>query len=84
MSKQTWVIGVLVILLIAIVRSALLQIHEKEKAHADAQNELEKFERVPPVIELKIDEVIQRPSLETHSYWNRDVFLRVTANLTSP
>ena len=83
-SWQLWVIGVLVLLFVAIVRSALFQIHEREDAYSYTQDELTKLKRVAPSIELSIDEVLQRPSFETHAYWNRDVFLRVTANLESP
>lgn len=36
------------------------------------------------LVELEIHEVLHRPSFETHAYWNRDIFLRVSANLTSP
>jgi hypothetical protein len=83
-SWQVWVIGLLVLLFVAIVRSALIQIHESEERYFDAQDELAKLKGVAPSIELSIEEILQRPSFETHAYWNRDVFLRITANLASP
>jgi hypothetical protein len=76
--------GLLVLLLIAIVRSARLQIREVEQKYFDAEDELDQLKGAPLAVDLEIHEVLQRPSLETHAYWNRDVFLRVSASLTSP
>ena len=76
-SCQVWVIGLLVLLLVAIVRSALIQIHANEDRYFNAQDELAELHGVPPSIELSIEEILQRPSFETHAYWNRDIFLRV-------
>lgn len=40
MGWRIWVIGLLVLVLIAIVRSALLQIHEAEQKFFDAEDEV--------------------------------------------
>jgi hypothetical protein len=83
MGWPGWIAGLLVLLVIAIVRSALLQIREVEQKYFDAEDELTRLRSTPLAVDLEIHEVLQRPSFETHAYWNRDIFLRVSANLTS-
>jgi hypothetical protein len=84
MRWQVWLIGVLLLMIAAIARSAALQIREAESAYFDIQEELLRLREAPLSIEMTIHEMIHRPSFETHSYWNRDFFLRVSADLVSP
>ena len=84
MSWQEWLIGILILFLGAIVRSALLQIRDVESAHFNAQEELARLREAPLSIEMVIHQMICRPSFETHAFWNRDIFLWVSADLVSP
>jgi hypothetical protein len=84
MTWQVWMIGLLVLILIAIVRSALIQLHAVEQLFFASEDELTRLKTGPLAVELDIHEIFQRPSMEVHAYWNRDIFLRVSANLISP
>jgi hypothetical protein len=84
MTWQVWMIGLLVLVLIAIVRSALMQLHAVERLFFTSDDELTRLKTGPFAVELEIHEIFQRPAMEVHAYWNRDIFLRVSANLTSP
>ena len=84
MNWQVWAIGILALIIVAIVRSALLQLRVGETAYFDVKDEVNELKQTPLSVQLTIHEIIHRPSFETHAYWNRDVFLRVSADLISP
>jgi len=84
MGWRTWVIGIVSGIIVAIVYSGLRQLRDEETRRFDLQAELNHVRQVPLSAGLMILEMIFRASFETHAVLNRDLFLRMSADLASP
>ena len=84
MGWRGWTIGILILLIFAIVRSAILQIRAVETGHFDAQEELARVKEAALSIGFEIHDVIHHAHIVSQTEWNRDIFLRVSATLSSP
>lgn len=84
MNWQGWLIGIFILLIIAIVRSAILQIRAAEDNYFDAQDQLIRLKGTPLSIDFEIHDVVHRADSRNGQYMNRDIFLQVSADLLSP
>lgn len=84
MGWRTWAVGVLTGIIVALVYSGRKQLHEEESRRFDLEAEFERARQMPLSVRLTLLEMIFRASFETHAVLNRDVFLRVSADLASP